>query len=40
MQEDVLFEYFTVLEAITFAARLKLKMSREQQDKRVMEIIN
>ena len=28
MQDDVLFEYFTVIEALNFAARLKLKTSR------------
>jgi ABC-type multidrug transport system ATPase subunit len=27
MQDDVLFEYFTVKEALTFAAKLKLKLS-------------
>ncbi len=27
MQDDVIFEYFTVREAITFAARLKLSLS-------------
>lgn len=29
MQDDVVFEYFTVREAITFAARLKLSLSIE-----------
>jgi ABC-type multidrug transport system ATPase subunit len=27
MQDDILFKYFTVKEALTFAARLKLKCS-------------
>lgn len=29
MQDDVIFEYFTVREALTFAARLKLSLSIE-----------
>ena len=29
MQDDILFESFTVKEALTFAARLKLNYSRE-----------
>lgn len=33
MQDDILFEFFTVEEALTFAARLKLDhMTKEQQD--------
>ena len=32
MQDDVLFATFTVREALTFAARLKLKVSEEEQD--------
>ena len=40
MQDDVLFEYFTVREAITFAARLKLQSSKTVQDQRVNNIIN
>lgn len=39
MQDDVVFEYFTVREAITFAARLKLSLSIEEQDKRVSQLI-
>ena len=35
MQDDCLFGYFTVKEAITFSARLRLGVSREEQDKRV-----
>ena len=34
-QDDVLFGTFTVTEALTFAARLKLKISHEEQDNRV-----
>ena len=30
MQDDVLFPYFTVKEALTFAARLKLRCSEEE----------
>jgi ATP-binding cassette subfamily G (WHITE) protein 2 (PDR) len=30
MQDDVIFEYFTVRQALTFAARLKLKVSIEE----------
>mmetsp|Transcript_23207 Transcript_23207/g.30989 ORF Transcript_23207/g.30989 Transcript_23207/m.30989 type:complete len:376 (-) Transcript_23207:1065-2192(-) len=39
MQDDVIFAYFTVKEALTFAARLKLKCSEEEQDRRVDELI-
>ncbi len=35
MQDDVLFATFKVREALTFAARLKLKVSEEDQDLRV-----
>jgi len=36
MQDDILFEYLTVKEALTFAARLRLpQFSKEEQDKRV-----
>ena len=30
MQDDVIFAYFTVKEALTFAARLKLQISEEE----------
>ena len=30
MQDDVIFAYFTVKEALTFAARLKLDLSEEE----------
>lgn len=40
MQDDVLFEWFTVREALTFAVRLKLTSSILEQDKRVEEVIN
>ncbi len=39
MQDDILYQHFTVKEALTFAARLKLKMTREEQDKRVEKLI-
>ena len=39
MQDDVLFATFTVREALTFAARLKLKVSHVEQDKLVNQII-
>lgn len=39
MQDDVIFRYFTVREALTFAARLKLKISIEEQDKRINRLI-
>ena len=32
MQDDILFHYFTPREALTFAARLKLRISFEEQD--------
>ena len=40
MQDDVLFATFTVREALTFAARLKLKVPEEEQDLLVQQIIN
>jgi len=40
MQDDVVFAYFTVKEALTFAARLKLKVSHEEQDERVNKLID
>jgi len=39
MQDDIIFRYFTVREALTFAARLKLKISVEEQDKRINKLI-
>ena len=39
MQDDVLFAKFTVLEALTFSARLKLKVDHEEQDRLVQKII-
>ena len=39
MQDDVLFAYFSVKEAITFAARLKLQVDIEEQDRRVQSLI-
>lgn len=39
MQDDILFKHFTVREALTFAARLKLKCDVATQDKRVNDLI-
>ena len=39
MQDDNIFEYFTVREALQFAARLKLNFSVEDQDERVNKLI-
>lgn len=39
MQDDVLFSRFTVKEALIFAARLKLKMPIDRQDRLVATII-
>jgi len=39
MQDDVVFAYFTVKEALTFAARLRLSCSEEEQDRRVDQLI-
>ena len=36
MLDDVLFAHFTVVEALTFAARLKLRIPDEEQDKLVV----
>jgi len=35
----MIFHAFTVKEALTFAARLKLDLSIEQQDRRIEELI-
>ena len=40
MQDDCLFAYFTVKEAMTFAARLKLQISEQEQDERVQTLID
>lgn len=40
MQDDVLFPYFTVKEALTFSARLRLNIPIEEQDKKVQNLIN
>jgi ABC-type multidrug transport system ATPase subunit len=39
MQDDVIFPYFTVREAMTFAARLRLKIPEAEQDKKVEGLI-
>ncbi len=39
MQDDVLFSYFSPREALTFAARLRLKCSEQEQDSRVEALI-
>jgi ABC-type multidrug transport system ATPase subunit len=40
MQDDILFEFLTVREALTFAARLRLSsMSIEEQDQRVQKLL-
>jgi ABC-type multidrug transport system ATPase subunit len=39
MQDDILFPRFTVREAFTFAARLKLKCSIEEQTEKIEEVI-
>lgn len=39
MQDDIIFRYFTVREALTFAARLKLRIPEDEQDKRVNKLI-
>jgi ATP-binding cassette, subfamily G (WHITE), eye pigment precursor transporter len=39
MQDDVIFAYFTVKEALTFAARLRLKISEEEQDVKINTLI-
>lgn len=35
MQDDIIFAYFTVKEALRFAARLKLNISEEEQEKKI-----
>jgi ABC-type multidrug transport system ATPase subunit len=39
MQDDILFPYFTVRESLIFAARLRLKVSIEEQNARVEKLI-
>ena len=39
MQEDILFEYLTVKEALTFAVNLKVKASQSVKEQRVMDVI-
>jgi len=39
MQDDIVFAYFTVKEALTFAARLKLNVPEDVQDARVKQLI-
>ena len=39
MQDDVIFEYFTVREALLFAAKLKLNLSEEEINRRVNDLI-
>ena len=39
MQDDILFAHFTVREAFTFAARMKLKTSEEEQDVHVEKLL-
>jgi ABC-type multidrug transport system ATPase subunit len=40
MQDDVLFAFFTVKEALTFAGRLRLKVSEEEQDRKIAQLIH
>ena len=40
MQDDTLFEYFTVREALEFAAKLKLIVGPEEIRRRIEDIIN
>lgn len=40
MQDDCIFQSLTVKEALTFAARLRLKCSEEEQDHRVEKLIS
>ncbi len=39
MQDDIVFAYFTVKEALTFAARLKLTVPEDVQDAKVRQLI-
>ena len=40
MQDDILFEYFTVREALRFATNLKLNVSQAEADRRIDDIID
>jgi len=40
MQDDILYDSFTPREALTFAARLKLQGTEEQQNSRVEELLS
>lgn len=40
MQDDILFSFFTVKEALTFSARLRLTTPIAEQDKLVDELLN
>lgn len=40
MQDDVIFPYFTVREAMTFAARLRLRVSEKEQELKVEGLIH
>ena len=39
MQDDVLFSFFTVKEALTFAARLRLNVPAAEQDKIIDQLL-
>ena len=39
MQDDVIFEHFTVREALRFAARLKLRIIEKKQEQRINQLL-
>ena len=39
MQDDILFAFMTVQEAFQFAARMRLKISKREQDKKVTKLL-
>ena len=39
MQDDILFEYFTVREALKFAVKLKLNLTEEEREVRVDQVL-
>ena len=39
MQDDILFEYFTVREALNFAAKLKLNVTEAESSERINQIM-